>query len=213
MNGYSFGFLIEPTTPPAIGDAATLETLCKMIGYLAFAPVPGVLTINSRPTITTGAYVPTNATAGNPELLLNFQSPYRLPSALMPTGVGATTSGQTMTAGAAIFAMTTALDDKCTTVITGLDRPVVTRGCGIVAYLPAGVDISDELDGQINIPVCNGQTLVIGTAVQDALDGVYQTPFSSAWAFGIFGGRTLQPTAVLPTTAGGFTSSPRIARR
>jgi len=202
MNGYNFGFLIEPTTPPVIGDAATLDTLCKMIGYLAFAPVPGVLTINAKPTITTGAYVATNATAGNPELVLAIQSPYRLPSAIMPANVGATVSGQLMTAGGAICAMTTALDDKCTTVLTGLDRPVVTRGCGIVAYLPAGVDISDELDGQINIPVCNGQTLVIGTAVQDALDGVYQTPFSTAWAFGIFGGSTMQATAVIPTNVG-----------
>lgn len=199
MNSYLFGFLVEPTTPPVVGDAAGLGRLCKQIGYLCFAPGIKRMAIGGRIGINTGAYVPTNATTNDAAVEISIESPYRLPSAQMPPQFGATTSGEiTASAGGGIFAATTALDDKATTVITGLDRPIVTKGCGIVAYLPAGVDVSNELDAQVNIMVGNGQQLVIGTAVQDAMEGIYQTPFSSAWAFGIFGADDVRPVAVVP---------------
>jgi len=201
MNRYLFGFLLEPTTAPVVGDASALQRMCKQIGYLAFGG-KSKMTVGGRLTITTGAYVATNATTGNPAVELSIESPYRLPSTLMPPNMGATTSGEVVTAGAGIFAATVALDDKKTTVLTGLDRPVVTKGCGIVAYLPASTDVSEQLDEMISIPVCNGQTIVIGTAIQDALDGIYATPFSTAWAYGIFGGRQATPVAVVPVNTG-----------
>lgn len=197
MNSYSFRFLVEPTTPPVIGDAATLNRLCKQLGYLCFAPRPGVVRVGSLLTITTGAFVATNATAGNPQVVVDIDSVYRLPSALMPPNMGATTSGEVVTAGAGIMASTTALDDKCSDILTNLDAPYVTRGCGIVAYLPAGVDVSDQLDAQVNIPVCNGQTIVIGRANRDALQGIYETPFSTAWTYAVFGGAPKTAVAVV----------------
>lgn len=197
MNSYSFRFLVEPTTPPVIGDAAALNRLCKQIGYLCFAPRAGVVHTSAGLTITSGAFVATNATAGNPIVQLDIDSVYRLPSALMPPNMGATTSGEAVTGGAGIMAATVALDDKCSEIITNLDAPYVTRGCGIVAYLPAGVDVSDQLDAQINIPVCNGQTLVIGRANRDALQGIYETPFSTAWTYAVFGGTPKSAVAVL----------------
>lgn len=196
MNSYQFNFLLEPTTAPAIGDAAALERLCKQMGYLIFAPGRANITLCARQTITTGAYVATNATAGNPAVEVNMESKWRLPSTLMPAQMGATTSGEVIATGS-IGVATLALDDKCTGVITGLDRPVVTKGCGIVAYVPAGTDISDELDAQLVINVCNGQQLIIGTAVQSAMQGTYETPFSAAWAFGVFGGRTMEQVAIV----------------
>jgi len=197
MNSYSFGFLIEPTTPPVIGDAAGLERLCKQLGYLYYSP-GGRLTVNNRITIAAGAYVPTNAAAGNGAVELTFESRYQLPSSLMPPVIGATTSGEVLaSAGGGIFAARTVSDDKCTTLLTGLDKPTVSKGAGIVAYVPAGTDISDELDAQLTIPVCNGQQLIFGRAIQDAMQGIYDTPFSSAWAFAIMGGRNLNPVVVV----------------
>jgi len=205
MNSYRFGFLVEPTTAPQNTDVAALDRLCKQIGYLYFAGGKGAtMSIDARLTVTTGAYVVANATTGNPEVLLSMNSPFRLPGTLMPPQMGATNSGEVIATGS-IFAATTCIDDKATTIITGLDRPVVTKGCGIVAYVPAGTDISSELDAQMSIPVCNGQTLVIGTAVQDAMQGTYETPFSSAWAFGIFGGRTLEQVALVSEGSGRIT--------
>jgi len=197
VNSYGFGFLIEPTTPPVIGDAAALERLCKMLGYLIYAPGGAKIQLNQRLTITTGAYVAVNATSGNPAVEMTIESRYRLPSTLMPPVIGATTSGEVLTAGAGIFAALVAQDDRCTTVLTGLDRPTVSKGAGIVAYVPAGTDISDELDAQMTINVCNGQQIVIGRAIQDAMDGIYATPFSSAWAYAVMGGRQLTPVAVV----------------
>jgi len=202
MNTYNFGFLVEPTTPPVIGDASTLQQVCKAIGMLCFAPIPAGLTVGARLGITTGAYVTTNAAAANAAVELQLVSPYRLPAAIMPASMGATSSGTLYTAGGAIAGVASMLDDTCTEVLRGLDRPVVTKGCGIVAYLPAGVDVSSEMDAQIVVPVCNGQTLVIGTAVQDAMQGTYETPFSSAWAFAVLGGRQLELAAVQVVDSG-----------
>lgn len=153
--------------------------------------------VGSVLTITSGAFVAANATSGNPMVEVDIDSRYRLPSALMPPSMAATSSGEAVTAGAGIAASTTALDDKCSEILTNLDAPYVTRGCGIVAYLPAGVDVSDQLDAQVNIPVCNGQTLVIGRASRDALQGIYETPFSTAWTYAIFGGNPKTAVAVV----------------
>jgi len=216
MNSYLFGFLVEPTTPPVIGDAAGLARLCKQIGYLCFAPGIKRMAIGGRLGINTGAYTTTNVVGNNAAVEIAIESPYKLPSAQMPPQFGATTSGEiTASAGGAIAAVTTAVDDKATTVITGLDRPIVTKGCGIVAYLPAGVDVSNELDAQVNIMVCNGQQLVIGTAVQDAMDGIYPTPFSSAWAIGIFGAGDVKPVTIMsvPSTRPMVPNNPRLALR
>jgi len=196
MNGYSFNFLVEPTTPPAIGDAAALERLCKQIGYLWFAPGGARFNVQGRLGITTGAYVTTNAASANAAVELSVESRFQLPSGLMPPTMGATTSGEAI-AGGSIAVVRTVADDKCTTVLTGLDRPTVSKGAGIVAYVPAGTDISDELDSQLIITVCNGQQLVIGKAIQDAMDGIYATPFSTAWAYAVMGGRQLTPVAVV----------------
>jgi len=208
MNGYNFNFLIEPTTPPVIGDAAALERLCKQIGYLWFAPGGGRFTVNGRIGIATGAYTPTNAAANNAAVEIAVESRYQLPSGLMPPTMGATTSGEAITAGLGISAVRTIADDKCTTVLTGLDRPTVSKGAGIVAYVPAGTDISDELDSQLIVNVCNGQQLVIGRAIQDAMDGIYATPFSTAWAYAVMGGRQLTPVAVV----GGGTVATNVRR-
>jgi len=200
MNKYAFGLLVEPTTPPVVGDAATLETFCKAIGNLIFAPGGCTMEVNGRLGITTGAYVTTNAAAANAAVELFITSRWRLPSSLMPPSMGATSSGTVAySAGGAIFGVTLALDDKSSNTVSGVDRPIVTKGCGIVAYVPAGVDISDELDAQVIIPVCNGQNLVIGTAIQTAMDGTYPNPFSSAWAHAICGGTGLEQVAVIPT--------------
>lgn len=207
MNSYLFGFLVEPTTPPVAGDAATLGTLCNAIGNLLFGPpVTGkdgklktpVVTIGGRLGITTGGYVSTNAAAANAAVEIVIDSPYRLDQDLMPATMGATTSGTiTYSAGAGICGVTLALDNECGTIVYDVDRPVVTEGCGIVAYAPAGVSLSSQLSSMVSIPVCNGQNLIIGRANQTAVQGVYDDPFSTAWAFGIFGGNPVQDVAVV----------------
>jgi len=196
VNIYSFCFLTEPTTPPVIGDASTLGTLVGAIGNLLFSGAE--MRMVARPTITTGAYVATNATAGNPAVEIQMVSKYRLDSALMPASMGATTSGTLYTAGGAIWGAAVALDDKCSEILEALDAPIVTRGCGIVAYVPAGTTLSSQLTDQIVVPVCNGQQLIIGRAKQTAQDGTYATPFSTAWAYGIFGARTIETVTNMP---------------
>lgn len=195
MNSYLFMGLIEPTTPPLIGDAVALKRLCKQIGMLVFGG-NSRMNIGGRMGIASGAYISTNAAAGNGAVEVGIESPYRLPATLMPPTAGATTSGELISAGAGIAAMTTALDDQMTKILTNLDRPIVTAGCGIVAYLGAGVDVSDELDKSIAIPFCNGQQIVIGTAIQGAQQGIYETPFSTAWAFAAFGGEAIESVTV-----------------
>ena len=108
MNGYSFNFLVEPTTPAVIGDAAGLERLCKQLGYLYFAPQGGRFNIRANMGITTGAYVTTNAAAANAEVCIDVESRYLLPSTLMPPVFGATTSGEILaSAGGGIAAVRT----------------------------------------------------------------------------------------------------------
>jgi len=140
---------------------------------------------------------------------MKIDSPFRLPASLEPSFPTAADTGDYVTGGAGINAVTTATDDACGTIVSNLDKPVVTKGCLIVAYLPAGVDVSDELETQINIPVCNGQRLVIGKATQDALDGIY-TPFTSAWAYAAIGGPGLSPVAVVPVRTSTNTGARRM---
>ena len=193
LNSYQFNFLLSPTTAPAIGDAAALEKLCRQIGYLIGA---GQATIDweVRAGITTGAFVADTA-AGAPLATMRVDTPFRLPSSLEPAFPDGTNTGNYICT-ASINTVTTATDDACGTILSNLDKPVVTKGCLIVAYLPAGVDVSDEMETQINLPMADGQRMVIGKATQDALDGIY-TPFTSAWAYASIGGPGLSPVAVV----------------
>jgi len=196
MNSYSFNFLLKPTTAPAVpADANALEKLCRQIGYLMGVPGgPVNMDWSVQAGIVTGAFA-ANTVAGNPIARLKIDSKYRLPSSLEPAFPSATDTGDYIASGS-INACTALTDDAYGTIISNLDKPVVTKGCLIVAYLPAGVDVSDELSTQANFPVCNGQRLVIGIATQDALDGIY-TPFPSAMAYAAIGGKGLAPVAVV----------------
>jgi len=196
MNCYMFNFLLKPATAPVVGDASALEKLCRQIGYLIGAGQCQV-DWNVRAGITTGAFVVDSSTAA-PIGELALMSPFRLPSSLEPTQPNGTTTGDLVTAGAGINAVTALLDDRCNTVLSNLDKPVVTKGCLIVAYVPGGVDISDELEWQMNVPTCAGQRIVIGQSNQDALDGIY-VPFTTAWAYAAIGGGSMAPVAVVNT--------------
>jgi len=191
-NVYGFAALVEPTTPPT--NVATLQRFCKQVGYLL--GTGGALRLHGNIGINTGAFVPTNAVTDNPLVRFSIETKFRLPSALEPPQMGATTSGEIVTGGA-ICAMTLALDDTCSSVLPTLDKTIVTRGCMIVAYVPASVDVSDQVDAQMNIPLCNGAYLMIGRANQDAQMGIYETPFSTATAFAIIGGQPVRSVAVV----------------
>lgn len=198
MNVYQWNVLLEPTTPPVIGDAPGLERFCRQVGYLIAAGGADCEWM-VQAGINTGAWAPTNVVADNPKGNLQISTPFRLPQQLEPLFPSATVTGSpatTITAGAGISEVFALADDSCNNVLSNLDRPVVNKGCLIVAYLPAGVDVSDELSTQLNVPMCNGQRLVIGFANQDALDGIY-TPFTSAWAYAAVGGDGLSPVAVV----------------
>lgn len=198
MNVYQWNFLMEPTTPPVVGDAAGLKKMCQGIGYLlSTGKGTFAMDVRLRPTVTTGAYVAANTTAGNPELSLNIMSAFRLPSSLEPAiATDAVVGDITPSAGGGISAVTVALDDACNDVLTNLDKKVVVKGALIVAYIPFGAVISDELSTELDIVVCNGQRLVVGRSNQDALDGIY-TPFSAAWAYAVITTATMAPTVAV----------------
>lgn len=190
MNTYTFSFLMKPTTAPVAGDANALTRLCRQIGYLI--GVGGTIAdYFVRPGITGGAFVAADATANNPLATLRIDCAYRLPGSLEPSLPNGTTTGEVIASGS-ISAVQAVQDDSCGMILSNLDKPIVTAGSLIVAYLDAGVDVSDQLATQINLPVCAGQRLVIGHANQTAATDVYATPFSAAWGKAIIGAQQVE---------------------
>lgn len=197
MNSYTFEFLRKPTTAPVVpGDLALLTKLCRQIGYLWGAPGgPRNVDFSIKGNVVTGAFVAANTVAGEGIGTLKIDSPYRLPASLEPTFPSDVATGDLMTAGGAILSVNTVSDDACGTVISNLDKSVVTEGCLIVAYLPVNVDVSEQLSTQLNIPTCDGQRLVIGIANQTATDGVY-VPLTTAMAYAVIGGKSIKTVTV-----------------
>lgn len=112
-------------------------------------------------------------------------SPFRLPSALeVGNATGPTDYNDgvdTMFLGARLCT-----DSRYSSELTNVDKPSVNRGDLIVAVVPAGADVSDELDQQM-VMTLQGGSVYIGTANTDQEEGVYATPFADAVAYAVVG--------------------------
>lgn len=194
MNSYSFNFYNDTTSVIgfASADAPSALRLCRSIGYLWMASKKIVSA--GRPEIGAGKF-----TAAKAVITLDFLTPKRLPKSIEPQK-----TMQLMNGAGSASQMLVAIDDQMTDIVSNLDRPIVQKGSLIVAIVEGGIDISNELDMQLQIPCgmdANGQQyLVIGQATANAQDGVYATPFSVALAHAILDTRSSSNVPVLINT-------------
>lgn len=201
-NVYNFGWLFDPTTAPAVGDATALERFCKQLNMcLAMAKDCNYVATPGRAAGTWVANTPATSGMG----ILSITTKYRLPSDLDPGAPAATTNGE-IVASSSLFALRGSADTADGREMPNMDKPTVTRGAQVLAYLPAGVDVSDELDTQISWVTCDGQRIVMGKATQDMIPGTGgYVPFASAWAYSTIGNKiatsSTAPTAVAITSA------------
>ncbi len=182
LNTYTFGFYLDPAPVATFvaGDAVSATKLCRAFGYLWLMAKRGW---------TMGRKENLNKQGDNNqpnEYEVHFQTAHVLPGALEPAF-----SGDGYGAAQQAGLMRSSYDDQANEIISNIDNRIVVKGSFIVALTLGGVDISNELDAQIRIPVgqdANGvQYLNCGIANTNAQDGVYNNPFSTALGFATLG--------------------------
>lgn len=182
LNTYSFGFGVDPTPNATFvaGDAANAAKLCRAFGYLWLSAQRAWSTRAWMSLVKQGDKL--SGTLVN----VHFQTKKVLPGSLEPGF-----NGQAYAASGQAGLIRASYDDQCNDIISNLENKLVTKGCLIVAVTLGGVDVSNELDTELRIPVgqdANGiQYLVLGFANTNAQDGVYDTPFSTALAYSALG--------------------------
>lgn len=192
----------QKNTGPVAGDEASMTQLCRLIGYLWLYAKEVTMSRTLSYLYTTD---PEPTVAGFNGWELVFRCNMLPPDDLNPNYLGDYQIPPTpYTAAKDITGSLLNYDRSCTQTMEEVDQPVVAAGSLIVAVTLPGVSLTNQLTNYVNYPLGGGsgynqqKKLWIGLAKANAQDGVYQNPFSTAFAYATLG-RDIQQLPVLVT--------------